>query len=249
MQNNSDKFDHLISLSAIKCAEEDAEKIKELDTSGVVFDDSYYKKRNKIINKFKRAPSVRTTKTVLLRLAAAIMIVIMLSGALIGCVPSLRKAIFDAIVKWYDRFVAVSYDNEEGREKETGYEEESTLQIDADPVVPKSIENIRKPRDLPEGVWEDRVLQNSTMIEIDYYCNEYYLFSFSQMLLKPNDNRVDNEDVDITYVKINSNDGTVVEYANKKEIIIFWSDGEYSYRIFSAECDIETLVKYAESVK
>ncbi|MBR2388514.1 MAG: DUF4367 domain-containing protein [Clostridia bacterium] len=249
MQNNSDKFDHLISLSAIKCTEEDAEKLNELDTSDVVFDPSYYKKRNKIINKYRRAPSLKSTKSVMLRLAAAIMIVIMIGGALIGCVPSLRKAIFDAIVKWYDRFVTVSYDNEEGREKETGYEEESTLQIDADPVVPKSIENIRKPRDLPEGVWEDLVIQSSTGLEIDYYRNEDYLFSFSQMLLKPNDNRVDNEDVDITYVKINSNDGTVVEYENKKEIILFWCDGEYSYRIVAAECDFETLIKYAESVK
>lgn len=249
MQNNSDKFDHLISLSALNCTEEDAEKLNELDTSYVVFDSSYYKKRSKIINKYRRTSSLKTTKTVMLRLAAAIMIVIMLGCALIGCVPSLRKAIFDAIVKWFDEYVIVSYDSQDGREKETGYEEESTLQTDTDPVVPKSIENIRKPRDLPEGAWEDLVLQNSVGLEIDYYCNEDYFFSFSQMLLKPNDKHVDSEDVEITYVKINGNDGTVVEYVHKKEIYILWNDGEYSYRIFSAECDLETLIKYAESVK
>ena len=49
MQNNSDKFDHLISLSAIKCTEEDAKKLKDIDTSDVVFDASYHRKRNKLI--------------------------------------------------------------------------------------------------------------------------------------------------------------------------------------------------------
>ena len=51
MQNNSDKFDHLISLSAIKCTEEDAKDFNDLDTSDVVFDSSYYRKRNKIIKR------------------------------------------------------------------------------------------------------------------------------------------------------------------------------------------------------
>ena len=249
MKNNSDKFDHLISLAAIKCAEEDAEKLNELDTSDVVFDSSYYKKRNKIINKFKRAPSVRTTKTVLLRLAAAIMIVIMLSGALIGCVPSLRKAIFDAIVKWYDNYIAVSYDSQDGQEDETGYEEETTSQINADVVVPTRIIDIRKPRDLPEGVWEDIFVQTNTSVNIDYYHNEDYIFSFSQTLLKPRDIHVDNEDVDVTYIKINGNDAMVVESINEREIIISWSDGEYSYIIASTVCDLETLIKYAENVK
>ena len=249
MQNNSDKLDHLICLSAIKCTEEDAKKLKDIDTSDVVFDSSYYRKRNKIINKYRCAPSLKSTKSVMLRLAAAIMIIVMLSCVLIGCVPGLRKAIFDAIVKWCDRFVTVCYDNEDSREKETGYEEESTSQIDDDLVAPTNIADIRKPRGLPEGVWEDLLLQNSVGLEIDYYCNEDYLFSFSQMLLKSNDKRVDNEAAEVTCVKINGNDGTVVEYVNKKEIIIFWCDGEYSYRIFSAECDLETLIKYAESVK
>ena len=79
--------------------------------------------------------------------------------------------------------------------------------------------------------------------------NEDYLFSFSQLLLKSHDNRVDNEEVNITYIKINENDAAVVEYVDKQEIYIFWNDGEYSYNIFSTECDVETLIQYAESVK
>lgn len=249
MQNNSDKLDHLISLSAIKCTEEDAKKLKDIDTFDVVFDSSYYKKRNQTINKYRRASSLKSTKSVMLRLAAAVMIIVMLGCVLIGCMPRLREAIFNAIVKWYETYVTVNYDYKDGQKMETGYEEETTIQADTDGVAPKYIESIRKPTDLPEGGWEEIVLINSTKIEIDYYYNEDYLFSFSQMVLKPSDNRIDSEDVIIKHVEINGNDATVVEYVYKKEIYILWNDGEYSYQVISTECDMKMLIKYAESVK
>ena len=125
MQNNSDKFDHLISLSAIKCTEEDAKKLKDMDTSDVVFDTSYHRKRNKLINKYRLKSSVKSTKSVMIRVIAAILIMVMLSGALIGCMPRLREAIFNAIVKWYESYVTVNYDRPDEREMETGYEEEA----------------------------------------------------------------------------------------------------------------------------
>jgi len=38
MHKNSDKFDHLIALVAMKCVEEEAEELKNADTSNVEFD-------------------------------------------------------------------------------------------------------------------------------------------------------------------------------------------------------------------
>ena len=232
----------------MKCTEEEARALRELDTSGVEFDASYYRKRKKIINQCKRASFRKTAKTVTVRVAVAAMILVMLGGVLIGCVPGLRKAIFDAIVKWYESYVTVRYDNQEGQGEETGHEE-TTPQPNAALVAPTYIEDIRKPTDLPEGTWEDVLAKNSTTIYIDYYCNDDYLFSFSQMLLKPRDSRVDNEEIDVTYIKINDKDAMVVESLNESEINILWSDGEYSYSIASIVCDLETLTQYAKSVK
>lgn len=245
MYNKSDKFDHLIALAAMKCAEEDAKELNELDTSSVKFDPSYYRKRAKMINGRKRRPALKRARTVTLRVAAAIMIISMLGCIMIGCVPEWREAIFGAIVEWYDNCFAVRFETPGGSEPET----EPTDTNDGQPTAPTSIEEIRKPTDLPEGVWEDMLAQNSSTVNIDYYFNEEYLFSFSQSILKPNDNYVDNEDMDVTYIKINGNDATVVEYVSKDEIIILWSDSEYSYYIASTECDLEALIGYAESVK
>lgn len=251
MKNNSDKFDHLIALAAAKCAEEEARALDEIDTSDVVFDNAYYRKRNKTINRFKRKSRLKLAKSVAVRVAAAIMIMITITCVLIGCVPRWREAIFEAIVKWYDNCFSVGYENPDtGEEMETGYQEESASETEEVIVVaPTMIESIRKPSDLPEGVWEDVIVENKTNILIDYYYGDQYIFSFSQFILKPNDSYVDNEDVDVTHIKIDGNDATVVEYLDKNEINVFWNDGEYSYQIFSPECDFETVISYAKSVK
>jgi len=166
-------------------------------------------------------------------------------------VPEWREAIFNAIVEWYDDCFAVRYENPEGNEKETGHKEESTSEPETEEMisVPTYIETIRKPTNLPEGVWEDVLAQTRTGNNSDYYLNDQYLFSFSQILLKPLDDYIDNEDANVTRANINGYDATVVEYVDKSEIYILWSDGEYSYQIFSTECDVETLIRYAESVK
>ena len=249
MHNKSDKLDHLIALAAMNCAEEEAKEFKKLDTSNVEFDSSYYKKRKQIINKCKRRPAARLTKMFAIRVAAALMILITIGCVTIGCVPEWREAIFNAIVEWYDDCFAIRYENPEGQERETDPEKQTSPETEAEIVVPTYIEEIRKPKNLPEGVWEDVLAATQTTINIDYYFNEEYLFSFSQLLLKPHDNYIDNEDGDVSYAKINGYDATVVDYTNKNEIYIFWSDGEYSYHIASTECDVETLIKYAESVK
>ena len=258
MQNNTDKLDHLIALAASKCLDEEAKALMDIDTSGVQFDDEYYRKKKKVINKYKRRRSPRLAKTVAIRVAAAIMIMITLTCALIGCVPKWRRAIYNAIVEWYEDCFAVRYEATTGEEAETRYPETTEAEpeeanADAEPEqtkpVPTYIEEVRKPRDLPDGVWEDVVTKTSIVVNIDYYFNEEYLFSFTQRVLKSNDKQFDNDGAEVTYIQINEKDATVVEYADKEEIYVLWSDGEYAYYIISTGCDVEALIKYAESVK
>lgn len=257
MNNNSDKLDHLIALAASKCLDEEAKALMDIDTSGVQFDDEYYRKKKKVINKYKRRRSPRLAKTVAIRVAAAIMIIITLTCALIGCVPKWRRAIYNAIVEWYEDCFAVRYEATTGEEAETRYpetteaepEEANAAEPEETKPVPEYIEEVRKPTYLPEGVLADVSAKTSIGINIDYYFNEEYLFSFTQRVLKSNDKQFDNEGAEVSYIKINEKDATVVEYSDKEEIYVLWSDGEYAYYIISTGCDVETLIKYAESVK
>lgn len=250
MQNNSDKFDHLIALAATRCIEEEVKAFNETDVSDVKFDAAYYRKKKHIINKYKRRENARFARTVSVRVAAAIVIILIAAGVLIGCVPKWREAIYKAFVEWYDDFFAVSYEDPRGKDAETRRAEAPETEPEEEVVVvPTYIEEVRKPRNLPEGVWEDVIVQTNSAISIDYYFNEEYLFSFTQWLLKPSDNHIDSEDVNVKHIKINGNDATAVEYVNKDERYILWNDREYSYYISSTECDIEILIGYAKSVK
>ena len=243
---NQDKFDHLIALAAMKCSEDEAEALKDLDTSNVCFDDAYYRKRSKMIRKYRRTQGVKRSKFIATRLLAAILVTVALAALLIGCVPGLRQAIYDAIVDWYEQYFTVHYESPSGQEKETSPE---TTPENEQIVVPTFIKDVRKPSNLPEEVLEDIIINNNTKVSIDYYIGEQHLFSYTQFLLKPSDKYVDNEEVDVTYTYINGNYATIVDYVDKKETNIIWSDGEYSYHIFSTQCDVETLLEYANSVK
>lgn len=250
MLNNSDKLDHLIALAAMKCIEEEANELDGLDTSSVCFDASYYRKRSKMIRKYKNIRIGRSSsKSIVVRLAVAIAIVILTLSLLIGCVPGLGQRIYNAIFGWYDRYFTVHYESPSGQEKETSYSDESESESEATVTPPTIIENFRKPTDLPGEVWEDLIVKNNAKMSIDYYIGDEWLFSFTQFTLEPFDKYIDNEDGVVTYTHINGNYAAIVEYASKKETNILWNDGEYSYHIFSTQCDVDTLLKYAESVK
>lgn len=239
MWNNADKFDHLISLAATKCTEEEAKKLNELDTSGVEFDKAYYRKRSRIIRKYRGGYKASGFAVMAVKLAAAAVIIVALLAVLIGCVPGLRQAIYDAVIEWYEEFLSIRFEGPGIPEKET--EENGT--------PPTCIEEHHKPTDLPEGVWEDVLINTDHEKTIDYYMGEEYLFSFSQLLLDTNGISFDNEGATVTYAVINGNNATVIEYETNSTICIVWNDEEYVYLLTTEILELEELMHYAKSVK
>ena len=240
MWNSADKFDHLISLAATKCTEEEAKKLNELDTSGVEFDKAYYRKRSRIIRKYRGGYKASGFAVMAVKLVAAAVIIVALLAVLIGCVPGLRQAIYDAVIEWYEEYLSIRFDGSGIPEKEV--EEDYG-------TPPTCIEEHHKPTDLPEGVWEDVILNKNTQISIDYYNGEKYLFSFIQRILDSSDINLDNEDVNITQIEINGNDVMVIEYNAKALKCIVWNDGEYVYQISSDTIGIVDLIEYAKKVE
>lgn len=240
MLNDFDKLDHLIALAASGSLEAEAKELENMDISSVSLSPTYCRKRAKMIRKYKRPHAFRIPKSISVRIAAAIIIIAAVFTVLISCMPGLGKAIYNAIVEWCDQYFTVRY--ESGQEQETAYSESST-------PAPAYITEIRKPTNLPENIHEVVAVENATRIIIDYYMEEQHIFSFSQMVLKPFDQYINSEDAETTYSVINGNVATVIEHKISSEICILWNDKEYSYRIFSTESDLASLLKYAEKVK
>ena len=58
----NDKLDVLIALSAKDCGNDDVEMFRKLDTSNVSLDKSFYRKKQRVINRYRHQPTVTILK-------------------------------------------------------------------------------------------------------------------------------------------------------------------------------------------
>ena len=107
----------------------------------------------------------------------------------------------------------------------------------------------RKPTYIPAGVEEEFIHKSLMGVLYEYYIGNDLVYSFNQMLLKDNDKYIDNETAKVMPIYINDNSGTLVEYIEKEEIHIIWTDSEYVYKLISWGYDKDELIKVACSVE
>ena len=116
------------------------------------------------------------------------------------------------------------------------------------PEPPSSIEVQRKPTALPQGIYEDVVVNSKTGLLIEYYQNDEFLFAYQQDLMDV-ERTYDNTEVMLTEIRVNGYSGILIEYREEPLIIIEWTDAEYRYQILSEVYGKEELLAIAESVK
>ena len=138
-----DNLDYLIALSLNPIADETAKEFENIDDSGVVISKKTDRRIRKLIRKsakYSREETAVVTpmpKRFLRRAAVAILVAVSLMFGGIMSISAVRKSLWKAITEWYNEFFSVNY--EKGRDRIT---------------VPDKIEEIRKPRLLPQGVVE-----------------------------------------------------------------------------------------------
>ncbi|MBQ8817393.1 MAG: DUF4367 domain-containing protein [Clostridia bacterium] len=254
-----DKLDLMIGLALSLERDKDLVMFDELDTSEVIKDKKYYQVKKSIFRNYRIKTVMRHIKTGVPKVAVFIVAILSAATIAVTSIKPLRNAVIDAIIEWRDEYLTIRYNVPESEYPE---EEETTeittedtsssqeLQTPAETIIPpKSIEEVRKPTYVPEGVVENVVTENSGMVIIDYYCNNDYMFSFSQQLLTKIAAYVDNETVTISQVNINGYKAQAVENKADNFKIIIWNDGEYIYQISSTVYEMKELIDIAKSVK
>lgn len=273
----NDKLDVLIALAAKECGNDDVEMFNNLDTSDVILDKRFYSKQRQVINKHKNSTTVLVVKKFFVRAAVAIMALMSLGFLTVMAVPSLREAVYETIIEWYDGYISIRYepvtdnttdtedtgdtDNIENTEN-TDDTDESTDNDLSDvskeessaPVVitpPTKIEKVMKPTYIPDGLEEEVVASNKTAVVIDYYLGEDLYCTFQQVLFQDNDTLIDSEGAIIEHIDLNGNPATIIDNSDKNYKIIVWTDGMYFYQIYlnSASESIDELIKMASSVR
>lgn len=256
----NDKLDALISLTAKECGNDDVEMFNNLDTSKVSLDKRFYLKLRQIISKHKHTAAVFTLKKCLVRVAVALMALMSLGFLTIMATPDLREAVFEAVVEWYEDYISIQYKPvEEDTHKSNITDKSTDISLTENPgddseipgvsSPPTKIEKVMKPTYIPEGVEEEELLNNNTVVACDYYCGNDLLYHYSQILFKDNGKLFDNGGVIIGNTKINGYNASIMEYADKEGIAIVWTDGLYYYHLHSSILDIDELTRIAESVK
>ena len=174
----------------------------------------------------------------------AIVMLCILSAAFITVmsVSALRNAIWDAIVEWYDDYIAIHYE-----ESSSNTEEQSSGDNAIVVSPPTEILEYRKPQYVPDGVEEEIVLQSVVANIIDYYLGNELQFSYKQTVLDDEDNRFNNENSVVEQITINGNEASVVTSDGNDELMLVWADREYIY-IISSYLKQDETVKIAESV-
>ena len=231
-----DNLDYLIALSLNPIADETAKEFENIDDSGVVISKKTDRKIRKLIRKSAKCSREETAvvtpmpKRFLRRAAVAILVAVSLMFGGIMSISAVRKSLWKAITEWYNEFFSVNY--EKGRARMT---------------VPDKIEEIRKPRLLPQGVVESVAVDSFSKYSCDYYIDKNLVMTFSQKLLTKKTNLINGEDAEVSNISVNDNEAVLVQ--NKNGIIVLdWTDGEYEYAIIGYGIDTDIILLMAESV-
>lgn len=256
-----DKLDYLIGLASVGCGDDDVEMFNNLDTSKVVLDEEFYRVRDRRIRKHKRAPFVKTIRRVLARVAVFILAVVSATTVTVAAIPSLRKAVFNAIVEWYENYLTINYELPESEtdepESDTDIGGETKLEgnfetensAETEIVRPTKIEQVKKPTYYQDGVIEDVAVESKTQVLIDYYAGNELLYSYKQLVFSEADMYINNESAVVQNVEVNGFVAYFVQLIDSAHKQLIWTDGVYIYQLYTESCDVEFLVTIGESIK
>ena len=230
-----DKYDYLIALATLDARDDDIQMFKELDDSDVVLSDRIQKKIEKLIRREStyRDFGFKQFKQILSKAAIIMLVVISVMFAAMMSISAIRTAIWEIVTEWYEEYVAIGYEPEEGLE-----------------VIepPTKIEEIRKPTLLPLGVEEEVAIDLRSTFACDYYLGDEGCLSFNQFLLSNESGKLDGENVQMTEAFVGEYRAMLCVDENGR-YMLDWNDGEYAYRMVSSFLSTDELILIAESVK
>ena len=249
MRTENKRVDFYIGMAVDDSYQSVSDWYQNLDASNVVIskrmDRMVYRtiRRNQFLEQNKRALCV------VRRAAVYVMIVMSLLLALILSVSALRNALWNAAVEWFDDHISIRFEQPalpEGPADDPSQNGGTTTPDLPVAPPPTTIEEIRKPRDLPEGVEEEQILATSTMVMCDYYRGEEYLFTFTQVPLTDQDVAYDN-DCEIEEIVIKNYVALLLIYPDGR-LTMTWNDNSYRFRLETESLPSAELIDWANKV-
>lgn len=228
----NDNLDALILLSAQVLEESNLSRFAAADTADTMRPASLDRKVRRLIRQEQRARRAAARWTPVKRVVAAILIFCTVAFAAAMSIEAVRGAVWQAIVRWYDTHIAVSFED-----------------ADADAVsVPKTIRTKREPTDVPSDWVREVRVDSQTLYYIFYRHNGERILTFKQQLHKST--WLDSINASAIAVQVNADDAMLFSMPDKNCRLLCWSDGQNDFLLtcFDETVSLEQLLAIAASV-
>ena len=230
----NDNLDALILLSAQVLEESNLSRFAAADTTDTVRPASLDRKVRRLIRQEQRARRTAARWTPVKRVVAAILIFCTVAFAAAMSIEAVRGAVWQAIVRWYDTYIAVAFED-----------------ADADAVsVPKTIRTKREPTDVPSDWVREVRVDSQILYKLAYLQSGEKLLSYKQQPIK-NQAWTNNADSTAEEILVGDRTATLVTSRTTGYYTLYWSDGAYNYTLqsFSDNITPARMVQIAVSVK
>ncbi|MBD8960534.1 MAG: DUF4367 domain-containing protein [Clostridiales bacterium] len=226
----NDNLDALILLSAQVLEESNLSRFAAADTADTVRPASLDRKVRRLIRQEQHARRAAARWTPVKRVVAAILIFCTVAFAAAMSIEAVRGAVWQAIVRWYDTYIAVSFE-------------------DAD-AVPKTIRTKHEPTDVPSDWVREVRVDSQILYRIVYRKEGKKMLSYKQQPLE-NQAWANKADSTTKEVFVGDRTATLVTSKDTGHYTLYWSDGAYQYTLQSISNDITLalMVQIAAFVK
>lgn len=230
----NDNLDALILLSAHVLEESNLSRFAAADTADTMRPASLDRKVRRLIRQEQHARRSSARWTPVKRVVAAILIFCTVAFAAAMSIEAVRGAVWQAIVRWYDTYIAVAFED-----------------ADADAVsVPKTIRTKREPTDVPSDWVREVRVDSQILYRIVYRKEGKKMLSYKQQPLE-NQAWANKADSTTKEVFVGDRTATLVTSKDTGHYTLYWSDGAYQYTLQSISNDITLalMVQIAAFVK
>lgn len=226
----NDNLDALILLSVQVLEEESLKRFDAAEPAGIVRPASLDRKVRRLIRREQNVcrPSARWMPVK--RVVAAILIFCTVAFAAAMSIEAVRGAVWQAIVRWYDTHIAVSF-------------EDAT-------DMPEPLRTKREPTGLPDSWVKEVRVDSPALYRVVYLQAGKKLLTYMQMPIQ-SDAWVSNDETAVQNIEVGAFDAKLVSLHETQTFVLCWSDGEYKYALHSIAGSItpELMVRIAESVE
>ncbi len=233
MDNKFDKLDALILLAGDVLLEEDLAYAREVLDPDLVIS----KRTNRRILKYIRhMQKKRTYHPVLIGLRRAAVVMLVIGTVLFASAMSIdavREQFWNAIVEWYEDYIAVLFVDET---------EDTLMDVEFE---------VREPSYLPDGIVKGEQIKMRYSCYTTYYDDSQKVMDLAQNAHAENIMAIDNSNCVTTNITFNGYAGILVEYTDiSQHYAIIWQDEQYSYTftIYSTFLSKEDLIKIVSSI-